>query len=95
MDARMTDHRAYDSVGFSAYQVAEHHSGSRSAWEQSHERVCLAAGRANARATASGPLVYELPIYHPIRLSSRICMLDQLTAGGLEIRLGAATRERG
>jgi alkanesulfonate monooxygenase SsuD/methylene tetrahydromethanopterin reductase-like flavin-dependent oxidoreductase (luciferase family) len=35
-----------------------------------------------------GPLVYLLPLYHPIRLVEEICMLDQLSGGRLEVGVG-------
>jgi alkanesulfonate monooxygenase SsuD/methylene tetrahydromethanopterin reductase-like flavin-dependent oxidoreductase (luciferase family) len=35
-----------------------------------------------------GPLVYLLPLYHPMRLVEEICMLDQLSGGRLEMGVG-------
>jgi alkanesulfonate monooxygenase SsuD/methylene tetrahydromethanopterin reductase-like flavin-dependent oxidoreductase (luciferase family) len=35
-----------------------------------------------------GPLVYLLPLYHPIRLAEEICILDQLSGGRLEVGVG-------
>jgi alkanesulfonate monooxygenase SsuD/methylene tetrahydromethanopterin reductase-like flavin-dependent oxidoreductase (luciferase family) len=35
-----------------------------------------------------GPLVYALPLHYPLRLIEEICMLDQLSAGRLEIGFG-------
>ena len=35
-----------------------------------------------------GPLVYALPLYHPLRLIEEICMLDQMSGGRLEIGFG-------
>src|SRR5581483_6058164 len=35
-----------------------------------------------------GPMVYALPLYHPLRLLEEICMLDQLSRGRLEIGFG-------
>ena len=35
-----------------------------------------------------GPLVYLLPLYHPMRLVEEICMLDQLSGGRLEVGVG-------
>ena len=38
-----------------------------------------------------GPLVYVLPLHHPIRLIEEICMVDQLSGGRLEIGVGRGT----
>ena len=38
-----------------------------------------------------GPLVYVLPLHHPIRLIEEICMVDQLSDGRLEIGVGRGT----
>jgi hypothetical protein len=35
-----------------------------------------------------GPMVYALPLYHPLRLAQEICMLDQLSGGRLLIGFG-------
>jgi alkanesulfonate monooxygenase SsuD/methylene tetrahydromethanopterin reductase-like flavin-dependent oxidoreductase (luciferase family) len=35
-----------------------------------------------------GPLVYLLPLYHPLRLIEEVCMLDHLSGGGLELGVG-------
>jgi alkanesulfonate monooxygenase SsuD/methylene tetrahydromethanopterin reductase-like flavin-dependent oxidoreductase (luciferase family) len=35
-----------------------------------------------------GPLVYLLPLYHPLRLAEEIAMLDHLSQGRLEIGIG-------
>jgi alkanesulfonate monooxygenase SsuD/methylene tetrahydromethanopterin reductase-like flavin-dependent oxidoreductase (luciferase family) len=35
-----------------------------------------------------GPLVYLLPLYHPLRLIEEICMLDHLSNGRLDVGVG-------
>ena len=35
-----------------------------------------------------GPLVYTLPLYHPIRLIEEICMLDQMSGGRFQFGVG-------
>ncbi len=35
-----------------------------------------------------GPLVYLLPLYHPIRHAEEIAMLDQLGRGRLDVGVG-------
>src|SRR6266478_9233686 len=50
--------------------------------------VFLAAVAQRTRRLRFGPLVYALPLYHPIRLIEEICMLDQISGGRLEIGFG-------
>ena len=45
-------------------------------------------GAAHQAALRFGPLVYALPLYHPIRLIEEICMLDQMSGGRLDIGFG-------
>jgi alkanesulfonate monooxygenase SsuD/methylene tetrahydromethanopterin reductase-like flavin-dependent oxidoreductase (luciferase family) len=50
--------------------------------------VFLAAVAARTRRLRFGPLVYALPLHHPLRLIEEICMLDQMSGGRLEIGFG-------
>jgi len=50
--------------------------------------VFLAAITQRTRRLRFGPLVYALPLHHPIRLIEEISMLDQLSGGRLEIGFG-------
>jgi alkanesulfonate monooxygenase SsuD/methylene tetrahydromethanopterin reductase-like flavin-dependent oxidoreductase (luciferase family) len=50
--------------------------------------VFLAAVAQRTRQLRFGPLVYALPLYHPLRLIEEICMLDQMSGGRLEIGFG-------
>jgi alkanesulfonate monooxygenase SsuD/methylene tetrahydromethanopterin reductase-like flavin-dependent oxidoreductase (luciferase family) len=77
---------AYDRAGFYAYHLAEHHCtplGMAPA-----PSVFLAAVAQRTRRLRFGPLVYALPLHHPLRLAEEICMLDQLSGGRLEIGFG-------
>jgi alkanesulfonate monooxygenase SsuD/methylene tetrahydromethanopterin reductase-like flavin-dependent oxidoreductase (luciferase family) len=77
---------AYDRAGFYAYHLAEHHFtplGMAPA-----PSVFLAAVAQRTRKLRFGPLVYALPLHHPLRLAEEICMLDQLSGGRLEIGFG-------
>ncbi|MDE2007160.1 MAG: LLM class flavin-dependent oxidoreductase [Rhodospirillales bacterium] len=77
---------AYDRAGFYGYHVAEHHatplglSPSPSVW--------LAAAAQRTTRIRLGPLVYTLPLYHPLRLIEEICMLDHLSGGRLMLGVG-------
>ena len=77
---------AYDRLGFYAYHLAEHH-GTPLGFAPSPS-VFLAAVAARTERLRFGPLVYSLPLYHPIRLLEEICMLDQLSGGRFELGVG-------
>lgn len=77
---------AYDRLGFYAYQIAEHH-GTPLGLAPS-PGIFLAAVAQRTRRLRFGPLVYSLPLYHPIRLIEEICMLDQLSGGRFELGVG-------
>ncbi|HEY3302764.1 MAG TPA: LLM class flavin-dependent oxidoreductase [Candidatus Binatia bacterium] len=84
--ARLNLVEAYDCAGFYAYHLAEHHStplGMAPA-----PSVFLAAVAERTRRLRFGPLVYALPLHHPLRLIEEICMLDQMSGGRLEIGFG-------
>src|SRR4029078_6915013 len=75
-----------EQSGFHAYHMAEHHStplgmaGSPS--------VFLAAAIQRTSKIRIGPLVYVLPLHHPLRLYEEICMLDHLSRGRLTVGVG-------
>ncbi len=77
---------AYDRHGFHAYHLAEHH-GTPLGLAPS-PGIFLAAVAARTSRLRFGPLVYTLPLYHPLRLIDEICMLDQLSGGRLELGVG-------
>jgi alkanesulfonate monooxygenase SsuD/methylene tetrahydromethanopterin reductase-like flavin-dependent oxidoreductase (luciferase family) len=77
---------AYDRLGFYAYQVAEHHATPLGLAPS--PSVFLAAVAQRTRRLNFGPLVYTLPLYHPLRLIEEICMLDQMSGGRLQFGVG-------
>jgi alkanesulfonate monooxygenase SsuD/methylene tetrahydromethanopterin reductase-like flavin-dependent oxidoreductase (luciferase family) len=77
---------AYDRAGFYAYHLAEHHSTPLGMGPSPN--VFLAALAMRTRKIHMGPLVYLLPLYHPMRLVEEICMLDNLSGGRLEVGVG-------
>ncbi len=85
-DARLDLIEAYDNAGFYAYHLAEHHSTPLGMAPS--PSVFLAAVAQRSRRLRFGPLVYALPLYHPVRLIEEICMLDQMSGGRLEIGFG-------
>jgi alkanesulfonate monooxygenase SsuD/methylene tetrahydromethanopterin reductase-like flavin-dependent oxidoreductase (luciferase family) len=84
--ARLQIIEAYDRLGFYAYHVAEHHATPLGMAPS--PSVFLAAVAQRTRRLRFGPLVYALPLYHPLRLIEEICMLDQMSGGRLEIGFG-------
>jgi alkanesulfonate monooxygenase SsuD/methylene tetrahydromethanopterin reductase-like flavin-dependent oxidoreductase (luciferase family) len=77
---------AYDRAGFYAYHLAEHHSTPLGMAPSPN--VFLAAVAQRTRQLRFGPLVYAMPLHHPLRMIEEICMLDQLSGGRLEIGFG-------
>jgi len=85
-EARLKLAEAYDRAGFYAYHIAEHHSTPLGMAPS--PSVFLSAVAQRTRRLRFGPLVYALPVHHPLRLIEEICMLDQLSGGRLEIGFG-------
>jgi alkanesulfonate monooxygenase SsuD/methylene tetrahydromethanopterin reductase-like flavin-dependent oxidoreductase (luciferase family) len=83
---RMQLVEAYDRLGFYAYHLAEHH-GTPLGLVPS-PGLFMAAVAQRTRRLRFGPLVYLLPLYHPLRLIEEICMLDQMSGGRLELGVG-------
>ncbi|HVC44391.1 MAG TPA: LLM class flavin-dependent oxidoreductase [Candidatus Binataceae bacterium] len=75
-----------DSAGFLGYHLAEHHATPLGMAPS--PGIFLAAVAARTRRIRLGPLVYLLPLYHPLRLVEEICMLDNLSGGRLDIGVG-------
>ena len=85
-ESRLKLIEAYEQAGFYAYHVAEHHSTPLGMAPS--PSVFLAAVAQRTLRLRFGPLVYALPLYHPIRLIEEICMLDQMSSGRLELGFG-------
>src|ERR1700731_3668419 len=84
--ARLQIIEAYDRLGFYAYHVAEHHATPPGMGPS--PGVFLSAVAQRTQRLRFGPLVYALPLYHPLRMVEEICMLDQMSGGRLEIGFG-------
>src|SRR5262249_41729307 len=85
-EARLKLVELYDSAGFYAYHLAEHHATPLGMAPS--PSVFLAAVAQRTRRLRFGPMVYALPLYHPLRLIEEICMLDQMSGGRLDIGFG-------
>ena len=78
---------SYERAGFHAYHLAEHHNTPLG--HAPSPSVFLAAATQRTTTLRLGPLVYCLPLYHPLRLIDEVCMLDHLSDGRLQLGVGA------
>jgi alkanesulfonate monooxygenase SsuD/methylene tetrahydromethanopterin reductase-like flavin-dependent oxidoreductase (luciferase family) len=77
---------AYDRFGFHGYFIAEHHSTPLGVAPS--PSVFLSAVAQRTRRLRFGPMIYQVGLYHPIRLLEEICMLDQMSRGRVEFGVG-------
>ncbi len=85
-DERLRLIELIERVGFAGYHLAEHHSTPLGM--AASPSVFLAAAVQRTTTIRLGPLVYVLPLYHPLRLYEEICMLDHLSGGRLMVGVG-------
>ncbi len=85
-DDRLAMVAAAEKAGFYAYHIAEHHM-TPLGMAPSPNLFMTAMARETSRIRI-GPLVYLLPLYHPLRLIEEICMLDHLSNGRLDVGVG-------
>src|SRR3954469_24481561 len=83
---RLTLIELYEKLGFYAYHLAEHHGTTLGMAPATS--VFLSAAIQRTRTLNFGPLVYLLPLQHPLRLLEEIGMLDQLSGGRLQLGIG-------
>ncbi len=83
-----------DREGLYGFHMAEHHS-TPLGWVPSPSVFVSAAIQRTTRLRI-GPLVYVLPMYHPLRVYEEVCMLDHMSRGRLMFGVGrgAALVER-
>jgi len=84
---RLEQIERFDTAGFYAYHLAEHHTPAVHSLAPS-QNVFLAAVSQRTSNLRFGPCVYVLPLHHPLRLIEEISMLDNLSRGRLEIGVG-------
>jgi alkanesulfonate monooxygenase SsuD/methylene tetrahydromethanopterin reductase-like flavin-dependent oxidoreductase (luciferase family) len=85
-EARLQIVESYDRFGFHAYHPAEHHSTPIGLVPS--PSIFLSAVAQRTKRLRFGPLVYALPLYHPLRMIEEICMLDQMSGGRFEMGFG-------
>jgi alkanesulfonate monooxygenase SsuD/methylene tetrahydromethanopterin reductase-like flavin-dependent oxidoreductase (luciferase family) len=85
-EARLAVVEAIDRAGFYAYHLAEHHS--TPIGTAPSPSVFLSAVAQRTKTLRFGPMIYALPLYHPLRMIEEICMLDQMSGGRLDVGFG-------
>jgi len=86
LEARLGAAEAYDAFGYHGYHVAEHHGTPLGLAPSSG--ILLAGLSQRTRRLRFGPLVYLLPLYHPLRLIEEVAMLDALSNGRFQLGVG-------
>lgn len=86
LDERLRLIELIEQAGFAGYHLAEHHSTPLGM--ASSPSVFLASAIQRTSKIRLGPLVYVLPLYHPLRLYEEICMLDHLSQGRFMVGVG-------
>jgi alkanesulfonate monooxygenase SsuD/methylene tetrahydromethanopterin reductase-like flavin-dependent oxidoreductase (luciferase family) len=76
----------FDRAGFFSYHLAEHHATPLGMAPS--PSVFLAAVAQRTKRLRFGPMIYALPLYHPLRMIEEICMLDQMSGGRLDVGFG-------
>ena len=77
-----------DQAGMDFYFVAEHHFDMGFS-ECPSPGSFLGAGSQRTKNIRMGPLVYVLPLWHPVRVAEEAALLDNLMNGRLECGIGA------
>ena len=85
-DQRISMVKTAETLGFYSYHVAEHHHSPLTAAPVQGAYLGALASRTSRIRLC--PLVYVLPLHHPIRVIEEICTLDNLTEGRLDIGFG-------
>jgi len=86
LEGRLQLAETYDRLGFHGYHVAEHH-GTPLGLSPS-PGILFAALSQRTQRLLFGPMVFLLPLYHPLRLIEEVAMLDALSNGRFQIGVG-------
>jgi alkanesulfonate monooxygenase SsuD/methylene tetrahydromethanopterin reductase-like flavin-dependent oxidoreductase (luciferase family) len=85
-EARLQLAAYYDRAGFDRYHVSEHHATPLSATPATGAWLGAIAQRTTR--LRFGPLVYILPIRHPLQVAEEVCLLDQMSGGRFDLGVG-------
>src|SRR5918912_267313 len=80
-----------ERVGFGYYFFIEHQNAPFA--DITAPNVYLAAIARETSRLRFGPLVYQMPMHHPIRLAQDAAMVDNLSHGRLEFGIGYGIHE--
>src|SRR5437879_11274239 len=80
-----------ERLGYEQYFFIEHQNAPFA--YISAPSVYLAALARETSTLRFGPMVYQLPMHHPIRLAQDAAMLDQLSHGRLDFGIGYGIHE--
>lgn len=86
LEARLRLVALYDALGFDRYHVSEHHATPLSATPATGAWLGAVAQR--TRRIRFGPLVYILPLRHPLQIAEEVALLDQVSGGRFELGVG-------
>jgi len=89
-EAHIEDAQAAERLGYRYYFFIEHQNAGFPC--VSSPNVFLAAVARATKTLRFGPMVYQLPTHHPVRLAQDSAMVDQLSRGRLEFSIGYGTR---
>jgi len=76
----------YDQAGFDRYHVSEHHATPLSTTPATGAWLSAIAQR--TQRLRFGPLVYLLPLRHPLQLAEEVSLLDQISGGRFDLGVG-------
>ncbi|MBK1659979.1 LLM class flavin-dependent oxidoreductase [Paracraurococcus ruber] len=85
-EARLRLLEFYDRAGFHRYHVSEHHATPLSTTPATGAWLGAVAQRTTR--IRFGPLVYILPLRHPLQVAEEVCLLDQMSGGRFELGIG-------
>src|SRR5262244_37838 len=91
-EAHIRDARAAEAMGYHYYFFIEHQNAPFA--YISAPNVYLAALARETTTLRFGPMVYQLPMHHPIRLAQDAATVDHLSHGRLEFSFGYGTQRR-
>ncbi len=86
LEARLRLVALYDALGFDRYHVSEHHATPLSATPATGAWLGAVAQR--TQRIRFGPLVYILPLRHPLQIAEEVALLDQMSGGRFELGVG-------
>jgi alkanesulfonate monooxygenase SsuD/methylene tetrahydromethanopterin reductase-like flavin-dependent oxidoreductase (luciferase family) len=89
-DEHIADVQLAEQLGYQYYFFIEHQNAAFTCITSPD--VYLAALARETSRIRIGPMVYQLPMYHPVRLAQDSAMVDQLSRGRLEFGVGYGTR---